>query len=806
MLLVVTSTDTQITTSASYITRLNYGFAAVKLRPISVVEDYYRYTLRLTLPQRPRRTNGTSPYTCEAASLCNRMRVLEFATGNLSVSMRETITTMINGLYDLIPDIDARSAWSSTQGRSTRGLIDAAGQLQSWLFGVATEAELDQFKDEISKLKELTEASAAASDRVRLGLVTLTKLENSRMNKLHSVLQEQQKTMGEVYAQIRALGDSNYMEYSALTYITQEIAKYIELHQNVQQVESGVEALLQGQLSPKLLSVELVTQILQNVTRELEQSAYYLCYQTPQDLYESRNFDYARHANDIIIRLRLPYSKYRPLNLYRTITIPMKVNGRQGFVTQLQDVPKYFVSSLAQNLVGEISEIPSLPVVEMYEVKWHTENTQSCLYHLMRDETELTALFCQFSARKQIIEPTYIRLKKGIFILQNYTDVKVICPEGSTYNLTNTKCHPCLARLQCGCELEAEGQTLVAASSRCLRHEKLGPKLLHGINLILLQSFYDLSNWTLSTKNLLEPRDYREPMDLHWKIYSENVTKLIASDQEASYSLKKLAENFQNDTFALNSPSEALLFDFLHEYSPRQRFWYLNFNSWTTYALLILYLLAAVFIVIQYRSYQRLRILQAVAAQSIQLLPRVRGFELKQATSTQLPQLVSYFESLKQNIGQIRNLDFLLLAIGISTIIVGIIVLIIIIRKLKRRSSLYADFASEDQIVQIKLLDFPNATRAFSVVSSQQRIQFHLRNLLCCGILAITDNPWRVINTITKKSIRMPKFVFISLGKMASLRKLFRQSYEITPLVVHTREHLSPLSNSNEEEKLTQEM
>jgi hypothetical protein len=98
----------------------------------------------------------------------------------------------------------------------------------------------------------------------------------------------------------------------------------------------------------------------------------------------------------------------------------------------------------------------------------------------------------------------------------------------------------------------------------------------------------------LSAKNLLEVGDYREPTDIHWKIYSENVTKLIASDQQASYSVKKLTETSQNGTFALCSPAEAMLFDFLHEYTPRQKFWYLNFNSWTTYALLILYLLAAV--------------------------------------------------------------------------------------------------------------------------------------------------------------------------------------------------------------------
>jgi hypothetical protein len=732
------------------------------------------------------------------------MRVLEYATGNLSLNMNHVITTMVNGLYDLVPDIDARSSWSGTEGRKTRGLIDGIGQLQSWLYGVATEAQLDTFKDEIDKLQELTQAASAASDRVRLGLITLTKLEDSRLDKLHSVLQEQQKTMGEVYTQIRALGDSNYVEYSALTYIAQEIAKYIEVQRNVQQVELGVEALLQGQLSPKLLSVELVTQILRNVTRELEQNSYYLCYDTPQDLYESRNFDYTRHRNDIIVRLRLPYSKFRPLNLYRTITLPMKVNGQQGFVTQLQDVPKYFVSSLAQNLVGEIMEIPASPVVEEYEVKWHTENTQSCLYHLMRDQPELAATFCQFSARKQIIEPTYIRLKKGIFILVNYTDVKVNCPQGSTYNLTNTKCFPCLARLQCGCELQAEGRTLVAASSRCLRHEGLGPKLLHGINLILLQSFYDLSNWTLSTKNMLESAEYREPENIHWKIYSENVTKILARDKQDSYDLKKLTETLQNGSYVLHSAGEALLFDFLHEYTPRQNFWYLNLKSWTTYALLILYLLATVFIVIQYRNYQRLSMLQAVAAQSMQNLPRVRAFELKQSSTTQQPQLVSYLENLTQNLGQIRNLDFILAALWISTIAVGIVITIIIFRKLKRRSSLYADIATDDQIVQVRILDFPNASRAFAVVTSKERIQLTIKNLFCCGILSITNNPWKVVNTLTKGTIKTPKFVFISLCKMATLRKVFKKSYEITPLVVHTREYLSPSSDSNEDEKLTE--
>jgi hypothetical protein len=136
--------------------------------------------------------------------------------------------------------------------------------------------------------------------------------------------------MGEVYAQIRTLVDSNYLEYSAVAYLVQDISRYIRVQQNVRRIEQGIEALVQGQLSSKLLSVELLTQMLVNVTRELDKMSHYLCSKTPQDFYESRNFDYARHGNDIIIRLRLPYSRFRPLNLYCTITLPTKVSGNKG--------------------------------------------------------------------------------------------------------------------------------------------------------------------------------------------------------------------------------------------------------------------------------------------------------------------------------------------------------------------------------------------------------------------------------------------------------------------------------------------
>lgn len=143
-----------------------------------------------------------------------------------------------------------------------------------------------------------------------------------------------------------------------------------------------------------------------------------------------------------------------------------------------------------------------------------------------------------------------------------------------------------------------------------------------------------------------------------------------------------------------------------------------------------------------------------------------------------------------------------MITLWISTIIAIIIVIVIVFSKLTRRSSLYVDIASDNEIVQVKLLDFPNATCLFSVITPKERIQLRLRNRFYYGIFSTTDNSWKVLNTLTRKAIRLPKFILNSPCKMAALRKVLRQPHEISPLVVHNTENLSPSSNQNKEEKL----
>jgi hypothetical protein len=789
---IIPLTNSQVDTSVDYMTRLNYGFAAIKIRRISVADDYYRYTFHLALPQRPNNANLTVSYPCDTATMCHRMRVLQAATGNLTRSMQTLITDMVSRISNLIPDADARS-YGSPFARLPRGLINAAGQMQSFLFGVSTQADTDQLRDEISKIKELSEASSASSDRVRLGLTSFTKLENSRLDKLHQAIAEQQRSMGEIYAQIRTLTDTTYYEYAAIAFLAQEIAKYIEVQQNVQQIEEGVEALLQGQLSPKLLSVELIRQVIANITAELETTAYYLCLKTPQYVYESRNFDYARHGNDLIIRLRLPYSRYTPLNFYRSIVFPLRVNGQQGYVTELQQIPTYFLSNIARGLVAEVESIPQTPVIELYAVKWHTQTAHSCLYNLLIDKPNVAKITCQFTARKQVIEPTYIRLDKGVFILSNYTHVRARCLKDNLYDLTNTTCFPCFAQIECDCSLLADDEIIATPADRCMGHERFASQLLHGINLPLLQSFYDLTNISVSTKNLITPQDYREPAAMHWKIYSENVSQLLASDQQSSYFLQKLTETFEKGSYAFHSPAEALLHDFLTEYSPQQQFWFVNFNSWTTYALLLLYVLAIICLFIQYRYYQRLRILQAVATHGAQLLPRTAASELKAPDVTPQPSTNSYLQIVANSLEQIRHIDFALAILCFVALILTIILIIVMKRKLTRRSALYADIVTAEKIIQLKITDFPDVSRAFSVAVPAHKLELRARSFLCCGIVTVTEHPWRIFNSLTHQNIKMPTRIFVSARKAIAIKKALKRQHDIVQLVIHSCQHASPI-------------
>ena len=763
-----------ITTSADYMTRLNYGFTATKIRRVMVAHGYYLSTFHFDLPK-PQASLVMRPpvlsagEACELPSLCSRMRSVMYALANLTFNLQNSIVGAVNRINDLIPEMETRS-----KGRlKTRGLVDAVGVGLHVLFGVSTDADVADLRQVISKIKNLAKAEAEDSFRTRHALASFTTLENQRFDNLRDLLTVEHKTLTETYAEVRRLSDSTSMDSNAQAFIAKELAEFIQLQNSLQLLERGLQDLVHGMISPSLVNADLLSQVMQNASRVLARHSYVLCYKTPQQVYASKTFDYARHENTIIIRLRLPYSEYVPMNVYRTSVLPLPVVGKQGFVTQLNNIPRYLITYLARDIIGELLEPPqSQPVFDDFMIKWHSQEESPCLFALLRNDPVSVAESCEFSTFRQVIQPSLVRLTKGVYVLANYSNITVNCPEGRLSNLTTSTCNPCLVAVECGCTLQANSRIIASELQGCSPSDVQDTKLQFGVNAILLQTFYDLGNFTVTGKDLFDTHQDFDP--IHWPIFSDNVSRLLAHDAQISYSLKQVASSLQNNSPILHSAAEGLLLDYMENLSFKQSFFHVDWWSCTTYLLLLLCAGVVILGCFAYRTHRKLTFVYQAAVLKSALLPRavavkLRGLEELEVTTSAG---VDTLANLIQIFSEIRHIDFAL-AVCMVVIFLCLMGLVIIIkRRFGRQSFLYLDVENGTRLEQIKVLKFPDASRAFSVDLPDERTKLKLKTCCGWGILRIISEPWKIVHAFSGKEIGMPKRILVPPRKARNLRKI----------------------------------
>jgi hypothetical protein len=78
---------------------------------------------------------------------------------------------------------------------------------------------------------------------------------------------------------------------------------------------------------------------------------------------------------------------------------------------------------------------------------------------------------------------------------------------------------------------------------------------------------------------------------------------------------------------------------------------------------------------------------------------------VKSPSTTEQPITITYLQIIACNLDQIRHIDFPLAALCFTTLILTVMFIIVMKRKLARRSSLYADIiiATANEIVQLKI-------------------------------------------------------------------------------------------------------
>jgi hypothetical protein len=137
---------------------------------------------------------------------------------------------------------------------------------------------------------------------------------------------------------------------------------------------------------------------------------------------------------------------------------------------------------------------------------------------------------------------------------------------------------PCIVDLGCSCTLAAGEFSLEAEASACDNHTS-STEVSHAVNLAVLQAFYDLDNDTLTGGALLPPSKMRDIQGIKLPLFDTD--RLLAADEAAGYSLRKMVDALQNESVILHTPAEAVIHDFMTRMTEISKF--PGWTSWFTY-------------------------------------------------------------------------------------------------------------------------------------------------------------------------------------------------------------------------------
>jgi hypothetical protein len=270
-----------------YWTRLNYGVIAVKQKSVCLIDDYVDNAVRISLPA-PVQLNVSSEEIggpCDA--LCNRLRIVVNTTRGLVASMQTAITQLIQRVYTLVPDISEAPLGTA---RQSRALFALGGRIAHYIFGVATDSSVDEMRKAIADLQLVAQTSLGDAAKTRAAMADYTHIANQRLDSMHAILSEQQKSVSFVASKVRQMAESQFAWANTLTYGLSELSRFVEVHDTVAHLENAVQLLVASQLTPALIPVADVERNLANVSRTLGGYGLRLCATTAKDIYESRSF------------------------------------------------------------------------------------------------------------------------------------------------------------------------------------------------------------------------------------------------------------------------------------------------------------------------------------------------------------------------------------------------------------------------------------------------------------------------------------------------------------------------------------
>ena len=434
------------------------------------------------------RESETEPYACTrdknnaSRASCENLKPLFEALRMLHVGSLRHLRSIIDHIFELLPE--------SYANRQQRGIFDLGGQILNSLFGVATDKQLNALRATAIHSYASNAKALNAWQQHADQLSSFMAVSNTCFDNLASVVSTQQAMVTQLHHATVQLNSDLATLQTLVTHAIVNITDFISALNEVDDLRIATEGLVHGQLSPVILPLRVIEDILTEIHHSLPNSLTTLFLEKlPAEYYCMHNFVVARQDNNLLLALCFPlcgipidYTFYE----FQTFPIPVQGLGNDDHVTEITDLPYGIAFHPTATTRGQYYFLfPSKPDFidnDFFYAISPSEPIRSFIQHntcasaLVVNERQLVVQLCKFQLRPTSLAPNIIPLSRSTILVTNVSSLEYICDR------RHVEIKGCLQ-----CQL-----TIVVCKLLDLGHAELGHAELG-------QRDWDMRNWDSGT-------------------------------------------------------------------------------------------------------------------------------------------------------------------------------------------------------------------------------------------------------------------------------------------------------------------
>ena len=553
--LLLVFTKVQTTNALSHI---NYGvlFESESMIKFSTEFWLHSYVIRIPsindMPMVPR---------CQSSSQCRRKNPLIYNINKLrqpvAQAFNETMVTAQKLFSEHVPQ----------DNRQKKGILDFIGSGLNFLFGTATEGQVNQLRGHINNLQKAMSSLNTLFKKQQNSFDSYVKTVNNRFDNVMLAIEENQNTTIRMSLDlanaITALEDNLH---KVMSIIVEEISNMAYLSQHANELNMALIQLAQGQLSPILITPKHLRDTITDImaTLRTHYNHYELVTQDEHYFYKHPQFTVTRIRDNVIITLKFPLASRDIFQLYRVHTFPILTNNSnsKSHATQLLNLSKYFVIDGRQQKYTELSQAQADACqgtdirVCHFQPLYSFLEKDNCIANLFFGNKQEIKKFCDFRYLTKEIKPHLQHVGAQNVIVYNIPKIIMNCQNG--HRKTVKGCKFCIMNVPCSCtisDLNIEFQNLVTG---CTNNTDNDPTIVYPINLPILHAFFN----NTVVEDILANTTYKTAAEIilpKLEIYRHQLEHTIVADQKYDLSLNKIAAQMKANATIYTSLTGAYL-------------------------------------------------------------------------------------------------------------------------------------------------------------------------------------------------------------------------------------------------------